>query len=43
VDFQRLFLLPSFTAVLAAVLLLLFFHPPSSATTDEGKPKPLPH
>lgn len=33
VDFQRLFLLPSFTALLAAVLLVVCFHPPHRAET----------
>jgi nucleoside transporter len=31
VDYQKLFLIPSGTALAAAVLLLLFFHPPRSA------------
>ena len=32
VNYQTLFLIPSGTALVAAVLLLLFFHPPRSAT-----------
>jgi hypothetical protein len=35
IDFQRLFLLPSLTAVFAAVLLLLFFHPPPRAEAEQ--------
>jgi nucleoside transporter len=31
VDYRTLFLIPSFTALVAAVLLLFFFHPPESA------------
>jgi nucleoside transporter len=37
VDFSKLFLIPSGTAVLAAILLLLFFHPPAQAVSPEGK------
>jgi nucleoside transporter len=33
VDFQRLFLLPSFTALIGALLLALCFHPPHRAET----------
>src|SRR5262245_40271607 len=35
-DFRRLFLVPSGTALFAAVLLLLFFHPPAKATAFAG-------
>ena len=34
VNYQALFLIPSGTALLAAVLLLLFFHPPQSANRE---------
>jgi hypothetical protein len=35
VDFQRLFLLPSLTAVFAAILLILAFHPPARADAEQ--------
>jgi hypothetical protein len=35
VDFQRLFLLPSLTAVFAALLLVLAFHPPERAEAEQ--------
>jgi nucleoside transporter len=35
VDYQRLFLFPSFTALVAAVLLFLCFHPPPKAEAKE--------
>jgi hypothetical protein len=37
VDFSRMFLIPSGTAVVAAVLLFLFFHPPATAAPTDGK------
>jgi len=37
VDFSRMFLIPSGTAVVAAVLLFLFFHPPATAAPADGK------
>lgn len=40
VDFSKLFLVPSLTALVAAVLLLLFFHPPKLQIPDEGKVAP---
>jgi hypothetical protein len=41
-DFEKLFLYPSGTALVAAVLLALFFRPPAMRVVDaEGKP--LPH
>jgi nucleoside transporter len=36
VDYQTLFLIPSFTALVAAVLLLFFFHPPASGQKTDG-------
>jgi nucleoside transporter len=35
VDFQRLFLLPSLTAVFAALLLVIAFHPPARAEAEQ--------
>jgi hypothetical protein len=43
IDFQRLFLIPSGTAVIAALLLIMFFRPPVRAVTDEEKAAALPH
>ncbi len=40
VDFSRLFLAPSATALVAAVLLLLFFHPPKLNVPEGSKPAP---
>jgi nucleoside transporter len=40
VDFSRMFLIPSFTAVIAAIILALFFHPPHKAGAEVGKPAP---
>ena len=37
VDFSKMFLIPSGTAVVAAVLLFLFFHPPATAAPTDGK------
>jgi nucleoside transporter len=37
VDYQKLFLIPSGTALVAAVLLLLFFHPPRSAAENRAR------
>jgi hypothetical protein len=48
VDYQRLFLVPSGTALVAAVLLLLFFHPPKvkvpspQVAEEEGAVAPAP-
>ena len=41
-DFSRMFLIPSFAALVGAVILALFFHPPEKATPEEPKPA-LPH
>jgi MFS family permease len=46
VDYRTLFLIPSFTALVAALLLLFFFHPPASAKPflggeDEREPMPV--
>lgn len=38
VDFSKMFLIPSFTAVIAAIILALFFHPPHKADAEVGKP-----
>jgi nucleoside transporter len=40
VDFSKMFLIPSFTAVIAAIILALFFHPPHKAGAEVGKPAP---
>jgi nucleoside transporter len=40
VNFSQMFLIPSFTAVVAAVILALFFHPPEKAISAEGKSAP---
>jgi MFS family permease len=37
INFKLLFLVPSLTALFAAVLLFLFFHPPRVPTPTEGK------
>jgi MFS family permease len=38
VDYQSLFLVPSFMALLAAILLVMFFHPPSRAPVQVAVP-----
>jgi nucleoside transporter len=43
VDYQRLFLFPSVTALAAAILLLIGFHPPARAGTSEGAAVAAPH
>jgi hypothetical protein len=35
VNFKQLFLIPSFTAVVAAIVLALAFHPPAKAASVE--------
>ena len=40
IDFRSLFLVPSLTALAAAVLLFLFFYPPPMSMPEEGKPAP---
>ena len=40
VDFSRMFLIPSGTALVGAILLALFFHPPATAAPAEGKSPP---
>jgi nucleoside transporter len=40
VDFSRMFLIPSFAALLAAIFLAVCFHPPERAVPEEGKPAP---
>ncbi|MCI0357922.1 MAG: hypothetical protein L0211_05465 [Planctomycetaceae bacterium] len=37
VDFSRMFLIPSGTALVGAILLALFFHPPATAGPTDGK------
>jgi nucleoside transporter len=39
-DFSRMFLIPSFAALVGAVILAVFFHPPEKAIPEKGKPAP---
>jgi nucleoside transporter len=41
VDFSRMFLIPSLTAVVAAIILAVFFHPPDKAAVEGGGHAPL--
>jgi len=40
VNFSQMFLIPSGTALIAAIILVLFFHPPAKAVAAEGKAAP---
>lgn len=42
-DYQRMFLYPSGTALVAAILLVLFFYPPQTPTTEKKAPTALAH
>jgi nucleoside transporter len=42
-DFEKLFLYPAGTALLAAILLALFFHPPKDAPEEKDGAVALPH
>jgi nucleoside transporter len=41
VNYQKLFMVPSMTAIFAALLLLLFFNPPAKVAEPEVEPVPL--
>jgi nucleoside transporter len=42
INYQKLFLVASLTAVVAAIVLLLFFHPPKSTVQKEDVPPVIP-